>query len=257
MTFCESAHKVGGPSPFMLCAVWSLRPRGETWGVAASVSHTVSISSLPPYSSLPSSLYFSLRRTFKYLRTYPHDPKFVCYSLSHLSLIVLTSAEQPRSSKLRSRVHQSHPCQRDATNLASSPSDQYVSLSSTPTDTTFCFVSPKSAQSSPSQDPPWKKETILCYCKPWGEIVADTSCAERGSTCGMERERRRFVSVVLFVSLRTTESPAALYNHPPVSPYLSMQRRLWGRTSLSEGRRLPVNPEMVRLFLEILSDLSG
>jgi hypothetical protein len=87
--------------------------------------------------------------------------------------------------------------------------------------------------------------------------MADTNRAERGSTCGMERERRRFVSVVIFLSLRITESPAALYKHPPVSPYLSMRRRLWGRTSLSEGRRLPVNPEMVRLFLAILSDISG
>jgi hypothetical protein len=127
----------------------------------------------------------------------------------------------------------------------------------TPTDTTFCSVSPKSAQPSPSQDPTWKKETILCYCEPRAENMADTSRAERGSTCGMERERRHFVSLVIFVFLQISESPAALYNHPPVSPYHFMRRRLWGRTSLSEGRRLPVNPEMVRLFLAILSDISG
>jgi hypothetical protein len=90
----------------------------------------------------------------------------------------------------------------------------------------FSLVSPKSAQPSPSQDPPWKRDTILCYCEPRGENVADTSRAERGSTCRMERERRRFVSLVIFVFLRTTESPAALYNHPPVLPYLFMRRRL-------------------------------
>jgi hypothetical protein len=120
----------------------------------------------------------------------------------------------------------------------------------------FCLVSPQSSQPSPSQDPPWKEETILCHCEPWGDYVADTICAERGSTCGMERDHRHTVSVVMVFFLRTTESPAVLYNHPP-SRYLFMRKGLWRRTSLLEGRRLPANPEMVRLFHGILNGVSS
>jgi hypothetical protein len=85
--------------------------------------------------------------------------------------------------------------------------------------------------------------------------MANTICSERDSTGGMERESRHIVGNIVFLSPHSTYSPAALYNHPPISRYLFMRKRLWERISLLEGRRLRVNPEMVRLFLGILRDI--
>jgi hypothetical protein len=87
--------------------------------------------------------------------------------------------------------------------------------------------------------------------------MADTICSERDSTRGMERESRHIVGNIVCLSPHTTDSLAALYNHPPISRYLFMRKRLWGRTSLLDSRILPVNPETVRLFLRILSDVFG
>jgi hypothetical protein len=84
--------------------------------------------------------------------------------------------------------------------------------------------------------------------------MANTIRAEHGSTRGMEREPRYIVRNVLFLFLSVSESPAALHNHSPASPYPFMRKGLWRPTSLLEGRRLLVNPEMVRL-LGILSDV--
>ena len=57
--------------------------------------------------------------------------------------------------------------------------------------------------------------------------MADTICAERGSTRGMERERRHLVrNVVFFLKfLCTTESLTALYTNSLVLPYLFMEKR--------------------------------
>jgi hypothetical protein len=77
-------------------------------------------------------------------------------------------------------------------------------------------MSPRGVQSSPSQDRPWERKTILCYCDLRGENMADTICAERAATRGMERKCRRLVGNVVFLFLFTTDSPAVLYNHSPV-----------------------------------------
>jgi hypothetical protein len=87
--------------------------------------------------------------------------------------------------------------------------------------------------------------------------MADTICTERDSSGGMERESRHIVRDTVLLSPRSTDSPAALYNPPPGSRYLFMRKRPWGRTSLLDSRILPVNPETVRLFLGILSDIFG
>jgi hypothetical protein len=84
--------------------------------------------------------------------------------------------------------------------------------------------------------------------------MANTTRAEHGSTRGMERDLRYIVGNILFFFLFASESPAALHNHSPALPYLFMRKGLWQPTSLLEGRRLPVNPDMVRL-LGILSDV--
>jgi hypothetical protein len=83
--------------------------------------------------------------------------------------------------------------------------------------------------------------------------MANTIRAEHGSTPGMERDLRYIVGNVLFF-LPASESPAVLHNHSPTSPFLFTRKGLWQPTSLLEGRRLPVNPDMVRL-LGILSDV--
>jgi hypothetical protein len=85
--------------------------------------------------------------------------------------------------------------------------------------------------------------------------MENTVRAERCSTRGMERDLRYIVRNVLFFFLPASESPAALHNHCPALPYLFMRKGLWRPTSLLEGRRLPVNPEMVRLLVGILSDV--
>jgi hypothetical protein len=82
--------------------------------------------------------------------------------------------------------------------------------------------------------------------------MADTICTGRDSTRGMERESRRIVGNIVFLSPHTTDSPAVLYSHFPVSRYLFMRKGLLGWTPLSEGGKSPVNSEMVRLFLGIL-----
>jgi hypothetical protein len=84
--------------------------------------------------------------------------------------------------------------------------------------------------------------------------MANTIRAEHCSTRGMERDLRYIVGNVLFFLLSASESPAALHNHSPASSYLFMRKGLWRPISLLEGRRLLVNPEMVRL-LGILSDV--
>jgi hypothetical protein len=56
--------------------------------------------------------------------------------------------------------------------------------------------------------------------------MADTTCAERGSTRGMERERRHLVRNDVFILfLRTTESPTVLYTNSLILQYLFMEKR--------------------------------
>jgi hypothetical protein len=64
------------------------------------------------------------------------------------------------------------------------------------------FASSQSAQSSPSQDPPWEEKTFLCYCDRWGENMEDTICAERSPTRGMERDHRFVGNLVLLSYLQ-------------------------------------------------------
>ena len=49
-----------------------------------------------------------------------------------------------------------------------------------------------------------------------------------------------------------TESPAAPYNHSPLSQFLFMRKPPSTRTTLLEGRRSYVSPNVVRLFLRTL-----
>jgi hypothetical protein len=79
--------------------------------------------------------------------------------------------------------------------------------------------------------------------------MADTICAERGSTRGMERERQHLVrNVAICLFSCKTESPTVLYNNSPELQYLCMEERPRRQTFLSEGRRLFVNPVAVGLF---------
>jgi hypothetical protein len=57
----------------------------------------------------------------------------------------------------------------------------------------FSPISPQGPQSSPSQDPPSEKKTVLRYYNRRGENMADTICTGRRAARGMERKRRRLV----------------------------------------------------------------
>jgi hypothetical protein len=57
---------------------------------------------------------------------------------------------------------------------------------------------------------------------------------------------------LIFLLLFRTESPAAPYNHSPLSQFLFMRKAPSTKTTLLEGRRFPVSPNVVRLFLRIL-----
>jgi hypothetical protein len=74
----------------------------------------------------------------------------------------------------------------------------------------FPPASPRSVQSSSPQDPPWERQAIFCHCDRRGENMANTICAERGPTRGMERERRWIVRKLIFRSLQTSEPPTGL-----------------------------------------------
>jgi hypothetical protein len=79
--------------------------------------------------------------------------------------------------------------------------DRYVSYVFSLTGKLIVFyppVSPQSTQSSSSQDPwnPCETEKIFCYSNRRREDMADTIRAERGSTRGMERDRRHLVRIV-------------------------------------------------------------
>jgi hypothetical protein len=123
--------------------------------------------------------------------------------------------------------------------------------------TSFFFPgSPQCTQCSPHQDPPWEKKTILRYCGRRAEDMANTICAERRTTCGMERERRSLVGYLVFLFLFTTEPLAALYNRSPPLQYLFLRKARCIRTPLLDGRMLSVNPNMVRHFHTILIHLA-
>jgi hypothetical protein len=116
----------------------------------------------------------------------------------------------------------------------------------------FCPpVSRQSAQPPSPQDPRNRCETqrIFCYSNRRREDVADTIRAERGSTRGMERDRRHLVrNVAICLFLCRTESPTVSYNNSPELQYLFMEERPQRQTFLLEGRRSFVNPVAVSLM---------